>query len=447
LLFEVSAPAQTTVQLVASIKPTNPSSGAGFGDAVALSEDGQTLVVGARSESISVPADDRSAATLLEYSGAVHVFHRTANSWEPQSHFIAESVSSEDSFGSDVAINGDGTLLAVAAIGNDSAASGIDGDANDNSVSGAGAVYLFRRDSPKQWTQVAFLKAARPAEQDVFGVSVDVDASGQIVAVGVAGQDDGAENSGAVYVFGRDSSGQWTQQALLKAPEPRRGERFGIALALSANARVLAVGASQDEQTRGADVGAGVVYLFTSMPAGQWVSSAVISAAQARAGDGFGRGIAINALGDVIAVAASAAPNTAPNAGAVYLFRGRPDASWRLITQIPAPRNDAELFGTSLDLDARGELLIVGASQDGTAGYGAGGAYVFRAGSDARWSGATFLSPPKEGWFGHSSLMSADGALFIVGAPAEAGVSEDQATELDGAGAVHVFREAAAAAP
>src|SRR6185503_12012943 len=143
-----------------------------------------------------------------------------------------------------------------------------------------------------------------------------------------------------------------------------RSERFGMALALSADARVLAVGAPQDEQSSGADVGAGAVYLFTSTSTGQWVPSAVVRATQARAGDGFGRGIAINALGDVIAVAASAAPNTALNVGSVYLFRFRPDAGWRPITQIRAPRDEAELFGTSLDLDVRGELLIVGASQD-----------------------------------------------------------------------------------
>ena len=90
----------------------------------------------------------------------------------------------------------------------------------------------------------------------------------------------------------------------------------------------------QDELSGGADVGTGVAYVFTSTSAGQWVSNAVVRATQARAGDGFGRGIAINALGDVIAVVASAASN-APNVGAVYLFRSRPDTIASRSSEVP----------------------------------------------------------------------------------------------------------------
>lgn len=48
-----------------------------------------------------------------------------------------------DEFGSSVALSRDGRTMAVGARGEDSAAKGIDGNQNDNSVKEAGAVYVF----------------------------------------------------------------------------------------------------------------------------------------------------------------------------------------------------------------------------------------------------------------------------------------------------------------
>ena len=48
-----------------------------------------------------------------------------------------------DEFGSAMALSKDGKLLAVGARSEGSAAKGINGDMNDNSAQGAGAVYLF----------------------------------------------------------------------------------------------------------------------------------------------------------------------------------------------------------------------------------------------------------------------------------------------------------------
>ncbi|NIW25308.1 MAG: hypothetical protein GWN29_12475, partial [Gammaproteobacteria bacterium] len=49
-----------------------------------------------------------------------------------------------DEFGSTLSLSRDGRLLAIGARGEDSGATGIDGDQTDNSVTEAGAVYLFR---------------------------------------------------------------------------------------------------------------------------------------------------------------------------------------------------------------------------------------------------------------------------------------------------------------
>ena len=50
-----------------------------------------------------------------------------------------------DEFGSSLSLSGDGSLLAVGAHFEDSAATGSGGDQSDSSAFDSGAVYLFRR--------------------------------------------------------------------------------------------------------------------------------------------------------------------------------------------------------------------------------------------------------------------------------------------------------------
>ncbi|MFO0701829.1 MAG: FG-GAP repeat protein [Nitrospira sp.] len=65
-----------------------------------------------------------------------------------------------------------GTPLAVGAIGEESNATGINGNQGDNSASPhAGAVYVFTRTSGV-WSQQAYVKASNTEANDVFGKTV-----------------------------------------------------------------------------------------------------------------------------------------------------------------------------------------------------------------------------------------------------------------------------------
>ena len=105
----------------AYIKPSNPREDGFFGIDVALF--GDTLAVGGRRE-------------------AVYVFTREGTDWSQQAYIKASNVSYEDGFGLNVALSRD--ALAVGAQGEDSAATGIDGDQADNSAEDSGAVYLYK---------------------------------------------------------------------------------------------------------------------------------------------------------------------------------------------------------------------------------------------------------------------------------------------------------------
>ena len=130
----------------AYIKASNTGSGDVFGSRLALSGDGNVLVVGAQledsaSQGIDGFQDDDSA---LE-AGAVYLFTRTGDTWAQEAYVKGSNTEIFDEFGSSVSISADGSVFAVGAYYEDSAATRIGGDQNDNSMLEAGAVYLFSR--------------------------------------------------------------------------------------------------------------------------------------------------------------------------------------------------------------------------------------------------------------------------------------------------------------
>ena len=130
----------------AYIKASNTGSGDVFGSRLALSGDGNVLVVGAQledsgSQGIDGYQDDDSA---LE-AGAVYLFTRTGDTWAQAAYVKGSNTEIFDEFGSSVSVSADGSLVAVGAYYEDSAATGVGGDQNDNSMLEASAVYLFSR--------------------------------------------------------------------------------------------------------------------------------------------------------------------------------------------------------------------------------------------------------------------------------------------------------------
>jgi len=157
-----------------------------------------------------------------------------------------------DQFGTSVALSADGSTLAVGASGEESAATGIDGNQDDDTTGNAGAVYVFSRNGDT-WSQQAYVKASNTGSGDQFGGSVALSADGNTLAVGATFEsspatgidsdqnDDSAGFAGAVYVFSR-SGVNWTQQAYVKASNTDGGDYFGESVALSADGSTLAVG-------------------------------------------------------------------------------------------------------------------------------------------------------------------------------------------------------------
>lgn len=258
----------------AYIKASNADSDDYFGSAVALSEDGNTLAVGATGEDGGIPGiNGNPADNSASSAGAVYLFRFDGGSWRQQACIKASNAGLGDQFGVSLALSADGNSLAAGARFEASQATGINGDENDDvALRNFGAAYLFRFDGT-DWYQQAYIKSSNTGEGDLFG-NVALGADGNLLAVGAPEEDsmsagvDGdpyddhpVGNSGAVYVFRFDGA-DWLQRAYVKAPNTGNGARtpecessprpelckqpgdhFGSSVALSADGMTPAVGA------------------------------------------------------------------------------------------------------------------------------------------------------------------------------------------------------------
>jgi len=269
----------------AYLKASNAEAGDLFGRSVAVHGD-SAAVSAEREASAATGIDGDQSDNSASGAGAVYVFTRDGGgAWGQQAYIKASNTATGDQFGggnlgsNGLALSGD--ILLVGARGEDSAATGIDGDQANNALRDSGAVYAFARTSGA-WFQTAYIKASNPGIDDWFGASLDFDGEQMIAAArnegsaatGLDGDqaDESAPGAGAAYLFAI-SAGQWTQQHYVKASNAESSDFFGSSVGISQGR--FAVGAEQEASTAtGVDgdqsdngaIGSGAVYLFEPVP-------------------------------------------------------------------------------------------------------------------------------------------------------------------------------------
>ncbi|MES2249803.1 MAG: integrin [Pseudomonadota bacterium] len=479
-------------QAIGYLKASNPAANDQLGVSLALSADGGTMAVGAYLEDSSATGiDGDQTSDAAADAGAVYVFRRMNGLWTQQAYVKASNTEADDWFGFSVALSANGDTLAVGAPHESSGATGVDGSQSDNAASKSGAVYVYTR-SDQTWAQQAYVKASNTGVDDRFGYGVAISADGHTLAVSAiwegsstTGIGDGslsnnaAPNAGAAYVYVRTGS-VWSQQAYVKASNTKAGDGFGHAVALSADGHTLAVG-SLGEDSGAAGVGgdqadstawdSGAVYLYTRTGS-VWMQQAYVKASNTGAGDLFGSGLALSADGRTLAVGSymeasstsgidgNQADNSAPQAGAVYVF-AREDGSstWAQQAYVKAPNASANsAFGFRVALSADGNLLAVAAPIEGGGAIGiaagatadsapsAGAAYVY-ARSGGLWTQRTYVKASNTDagdLFGCGLALSADGGTLAVGAIRESGGATGIGGDLadnskTAAGAVYLY--------
>ena len=246
-IFNLSNPSSVN-DAIGYIKASNTDANDRFGRSISLSADGNTLAVSAIYEASNATGIDGDQTNGdARNSGAVYIFIRSAdNTWMQQAYIKASNTDAGDRFGRPISLSADGNTLAVGAWGEASNATGINGDQNNDGATDSGAVYIFTR-SADSWMQQAYIKASNTDAGDRFGYSISLSADGNSLAVGAYGEDSSANESGAAYIFTRSADNSWSQQAYIKASNADEKDYFGTTVFLSADGNTLAVGATGED--------------------------------------------------------------------------------------------------------------------------------------------------------------------------------------------------------
>lgn len=201
-------------QQAAYLKADNPDQEDNFGVRVALSGNGLVLAVGVDEEDSSATGINGDGTdNSADEAGAAYVFVHSDGGWMQDAYIKAGNTGAGDEFGAAVALNQDGSILAVGSEAESGSGTGLAGDPEDNSAFKAGAAYVYRRGSDG-WEQQAYVKASNTDDdEDDFGTSLGLSANGDVLAVGAYGEDSAAagvngdqsdkssEWAGAVYLY------------------------------------------------------------------------------------------------------------------------------------------------------------------------------------------------------------------------------------------------------
>lgn len=333
-----------------------PTSDDLFGFSVALSDNGNTALIG--TYELNPPKTKQSGA---------FVFVRSGTTWTQQAQLLSSDIQPGDSFGASVALSGDGNTALIGAP---------DEDTSPRSTNGA--AYVFTR-SGTTWSQQTKLLASNYADNDKFGYSVSLSENGTVAAIGAPYKTVSFQNnSGSVYVF-TQTAGVWSQQTQLNGVA-FPNQHLGSSVSLSSSGNQLIIGAP-DYNIIG--YASGIAFVYENS-AGVWslITDILFSTPPPSESLYLGTSVAISGNGTVIAIGVPGRSLTASGSGEILIYV-KVGSNWvksQSITPIDGgfSTTSQNRFGQTVCI-ARNELTLVGnAPFQNTSPYVANGAaYIF----------------------------------------------------------------------
>ncbi len=274
----------------------------------------------------------------------------------------------------------------------------------------SGTVAVLTHDTAG-WKRDAVFTAAQAGNSGQFGGAIAFDCS--VAVVGAPFESPNNEIArGAAWVFRRNGA-TWTEEAMLEAPAPAPGDRFGSAVAVSADRIVIAA----PRRDVGGVADAGAAFVFERIGA-VWTLVSTLALAAPVADDRVGNAVALD--GDLALAGAPGldVPGEPANRGAVIPFVRDVSGNWIGGAAIgPTGLSQDAQFGFTLSLSA--DTLAVGAPTDaagGTSGRGSATLYP-RVGATSFGAPQIVVAPDgvQGDEFGFS--LALDGARLLAGAP------------------------------
>ncbi len=392
--LEVTEPYRTELTGFAN----DVSVAANFGYAVAISEGGDFLVVGA-------------PATLLDSQpGAVYVLKRLDGStWTEDTKFSGSDVTGGSKLGYSLDISTDEFIVGA--------------PEDDNGVKDSGSAYIFKHVS-NEWIEVLELTASDIAKEDKFGTAVAID--GDYAVVTAPYNDDKGENAGAVYVFKRNGK-TWAEQVKLTASDGSTGDLLGGSIALDGNTFVVGAkekAASADKQ--------GVAYVF-KRSGDTWTEEMKLTSSDGAENDNFGASVAIE--GNTIVVSATGYfifgfEHFGNPVGKTYVFE-RSGSIWEEKELLePIDAEDDAKFGS--DVAIYENYLLVGARSEGTA-------FLFKLSGDT-WVEDLKIFPKGNFMADFGSTLALSQDYAVIGSPLQNVGQSCSLLLCERAGAIYIYK-------
>ena len=377
-----------------------------FGYSVALSrKEGNTALTGAPGNAKNV--------------GAAWVFTRSGTTWTQQGAKLTPKSGEEDRRRP---IRLSVALSSVAETATTYALIGAPGNAEDT-----GAAWVFTRaEKGTTWSQQAKLVAKSGEETEgegEFGGSVALSSEGTTALLGAL---DDSRHVGSAWVFTRSST-TWTQQGtkLTASGYGEIGEGlFGSSVALSAEGSTALIGAYGDGfDGVHSDVGAAWVFVRSgttwSQQGAKLTGSNELGVDESGGKAEVGYSVALSPEGNTALIGG---PAYKGSTGAAWVFT-RSGSTWTQQAKLTGGNEEAGPgeFGDSVALSAEGNTALIGGSNDHE---GTGAAWVFtRSGSTWTQQGPklTGSGEAKDGGFGVSVALSAEGNTALIGGPDDNG--------------------------
>lgn len=264
----------------------------------------------------------------------------------------------------------------------------IDGDramlgGADNIAPYSGAIQVYERDLDNEWLRVASITPSDIGGDQSLSLSADgISLSGDRALVGSHGDHENGYDSGAVYLFERDSYGVWVEQAKLVASDAKENDHFGFSVSLYDDYAFI----GQYNPFNPVETPSSV-YVFERSATGDWLEVAKLESPELSDRDtdvqieydndgqitnvidnnddydGFGLVVSLFAERALVAAAFGGVDST----GAVYEYQRSDSGEWLLVDELS---NDLafEFFGWSISLF--GDRAAVAARNPDNSGYG-----------------------------------------------------------------------------
>ena len=286
---------------------------------------------------------------------------------------------------------------------------------NDGNGTDAGHVRVYAWDG-SSWIQKG-LDIDGEAAGDSSGCAVSLNASGDRVAIGAYLNDGNGIHSGHVRIY------DWNGTNWIQLGQDINGEtaydRSGCAVSINSAGDRVAIGAYYNSS--GSIIGAGHVRVY-AWDGSSWTQQGQDINGEATS-DQSGVSVSMNALGDRVAIGARHNDGTAIccDVGQVriYQFNG---TSWVKMGQDIDGNNWYDYLGYAVSMNAIGDKLIVGAYGSNANGYNSGLVRIFE------WNGVTWLQKGQDingetsnNLFGISVSINDIGNIIAVGANTNSG--------------------------